>query len=57
MSKHEILTHARRINATTAEQKAKEEYKKCKQLHLEDDSKAENDYTKALEDMEMNLLG
>lgn len=57
LSKHEILTHAGKISAKTAELKAKEEYKKFKALHLEDVSNAEKDYLKALEDMEMKLLG
>ena len=57
LSKHEILTHVGRISAKTAELKAKDEYKKYKALHLDDVSKAEKDYIKALEDMEMKLLG
>lgn len=57
LSKHEILTHAGKISAKTAELKAKEEYKKYKELHLGDVSKAEKDYIKALEDMEIKLLG
>ncbi len=57
LSKHEILTHAGKISAKTAELKAKEEYRKHKDLHLGDASKAEKDYIKALEDMEMKLLG
>ena len=57
LSKHEILTHAGKISAKTAELKAKEEYKKYKVLHMEDVSKVEEDYIKALEDMEMKLLG
>ena len=57
LSKHEILAHAGKISAKTAELKAKEEYKKYKDLNLEDVSKAEKDYIKALEDMEMKLLG
>lgn len=57
LSKHEILTHAGKISAKTAELRAKEEYKKYKALHLGDISKAEKDYIKALEDMEMKLLG
>ncbi|TCO72168.1 RhuM family protein [Marinisporobacter balticus] len=52
-----ILTHAGEINAKMAELKAKEEYRKYKSLHLEDASKVEKDYVKALEDMEMKLLG
>jgi len=57
LSKHEILTHAGKISAKTAELKAKKEYKKYKALHLEDISKAEKDYFTALEEMEMKLLG
>lgn len=57
LSKHEILTHAGKISAKTAELKAKEEYKKYKALNIGDVSKAEKDYIKALEDMEMKLLG
>jgi len=57
LSKHEILTHAGKISAKTAELKAKDEYKKFKALHLEDVSNVEKDYIKALEDMEMKLLG
>jgi hypothetical protein len=57
LSKHEILTHAGKISAKTAELKAKAEYKKFKALHLEDVSNVEKDYIKALEDMEMKLLG
>lgn len=57
LSKHEILTHADKISAKAAELKAKEEYKKYKELHLGDVSKAEKDYIKALEDMEVKLLG
>ena len=57
LSKHEILTHAGKISAKTAELKAKEEYKKYKDLYLGDVSKAEKDYIEVLEDMEMKLLG
>ncbi|WP_182186609.1 virulence RhuM family protein [Pectinatus frisingensis] len=57
LSKHEILTHSGKISTKTAEIKAKEEYKKYKILHLGDVSKAEKDYIKALEDMEIKLLG
>lgn len=56
LSKHEILTHAGKISAKTAELKAKEEYNKYKDLHLGDVSQAEKGYIKALEDMEMKLL-
>ena len=57
LSKHEILIHAGKISAKTAELKAKEEYKKYKDLYLGDISKVEKDYIEALEDMEMKLLG
>ena len=57
LSKHEILTHAGRISAKTAELKAKEEYKKYKALHLDDVSMAEKDYIKALEDIEIKVYG
>lgn len=57
LSKHEILTHAGKISAKTAELKAKDEYKKYKALNISDVSKAEEDYIEALEDMEMKLLG
>ena len=57
MSKHEILTHAGKISAKTAEQKAKEEFKKYKELQLCDISNVEKDYIKALEDMGMKFLG
>ncbi len=56
LSKHEILTHAGKISAKTAELKAKEEYKKYKELYLGNVSKAEKDYIEALEDMEIKLL-
>lgn len=57
LSKHEILTHAGRISAKTAELKAREEYRKYKEQRLEGISKVEKDYIKALEDMETKLLG
>jgi hypothetical protein len=57
LSKHEILTNAGNISAKSAEQKAKEEYKKYKELHLDGISKAEKDYINALETMEIKLLG
>jgi len=57
LSKHEILTHAGKISAKTAELKAKDEYMKYKALNIGDISKAERHYMKALEDMEMKLLG
>jgi len=57
LSKHEILTHAGKISDKAAGLKAKEEYSKYKKLHLGDVSKVEKDYIKALEDMEIKLLG
>lgn len=57
LSKHEILNHAGKISAKAAELKEKEEYKKYQALHLDNVSKVEKDYIKALEDMEMKLLG
>ena len=57
LSKHEILIRSGKVSAKAAELKAKEEYKKYKALHLDDVSKAEKDYIKILEDMEMKLLG
>lgn len=57
LSKHEILTHAGNISAKTAELKVKKEYKRYKDLYLGDISKVEKDYVKALEDMEMKLMG
>lgn len=57
LSKHEVLTHAGKISAKTAERKAKGEYKKYKALHLEDIPRVEKDYIEALEDMEIKLLG
>ncbi|MFA7412751.1 MAG: RhuM family protein, partial [Tissierellaceae bacterium] len=56
LSKHEILTHAGKISAKAAELKAKEEYKKYKRQYIDDISKVEKDYIKALEDMEIKLL-
>ncbi len=56
LSKHDILTHAGKVSAKTAELKAKEEYKKYKELHLEDVSKVEEDYMNALESMETKLF-
>lgn len=56
LSKHEILTHAGKISANVAESKAKEEYKIYKELHLDDVSKVEKDYIKALESIETKLL-
>lgn len=46
LSRHEILTHAGKVSAKTAELKARKEYKKYKDLHLVDISKAEKDYIK-----------
>ncbi|SFB08338.1 virulence RhuM family protein [Clostridium frigidicarnis] len=57
LSKHEILTHAGKISAKTAEVKDKEEYKKYKVLNSGDVYKVEKDYIKALEDLEIKLLG
>jgi hypothetical protein len=57
LSRHEILTHAGKISAKTAELKVKEEYKKFKVLHLDDASNAEKDYIKALEYIAIKLLG
>lgn len=57
LSKHEILTHAGKISAKTAEQKAKEEFKKYKEIHINDVSKVEKDYINALESMEIKLMG
>ncbi len=57
LSKHEILTHAGKISAKAAELKAKEEYKKYKQLNLDNVSKVEKDYIKVLEALEIKLLG
>ena len=56
LSKHEFLIHAGTISAKTAELKAKEAYKKYKDLNLYNISKVEKDYIKALEDMEIKLL-
>jgi hypothetical protein len=56
LSRHEILTHAGKISAKTAELKAKEVYQKYKTKHLDDVSKVEKDFIKALEDMEMKLM-
>ena len=57
LSKHEILTHSGKITAIMAASKAKEEYRKYKALRVDSVSKAEQDYLKALEDMETMLLG
>ncbi len=56
LSKHDILTHTGKISAKEAELKAKEEYKKFKEIQLENVSKVERDYIKALEDLEVKLL-
>lgn len=56
LSKHEIVTHAGKISAKTAERKEKQEYKKYRALYLKDISRVEKDYIEALEDMEMKLL-
>ncbi|MBU5439879.1 hypothetical protein [Tissierella simiarum] len=51
------MSRKRKISTKTAELNAKEEYKKYKNLHLDDVSKVEKDYIKALENMEIKLLG
>ena len=57
LSVHKILTPAGKISTKTDELKAKEEYKKYKELFLGDVSKAEKDFKEALEDMRIKLLG
>ena len=57
LSKYEILIHVGKISAKVAELKAKEEYKKYKTLNSESISQLEKDYIKALEDIEVRLLG
>jgi len=42
------------IDVKTAEIKAKEEYKKYKELHWDDVFKSEKGYIKVLEDIEIN---
>lgn len=49
--------NAGRTSVNTAELKVKEGYKKYKDLYLGDISKVEKDYIKALEYMEIKLLG
>lgn len=56
LSKHAILTDAGRISAKTAELKAKEEYKKYKEIHIDNVSKAEVDYSKTLDVIEKKLI-
>lgn len=56
LSKHEILTHAGKISAATAEKKAKEEYRKYKELQSAELSRGEKDYIAALESAEQKLL-
>ena len=56
LSKHEILTNAGKISAATAEKKAKEEYKKYKELQSSTLSRAEKDYIATLERAEQKLL-
>ena len=56
LSKHEILTHAGKISAATAERKAKEEYRKYKELQSVELSRGEKDYIAALESAEQKLL-
>ena len=52
LSKHEILTHAGKISAAAAEKKAKEEYRKYKELQSAELSRGEKDYIAALESAE-----
>jgi len=56
LSRHEILTHAGKISAKTAELKAKEEFNRYKQIIINDLSKAEKDYIEVLENMEKRLI-
>ena len=56
LSKHEILTHAGKISAAAAEKKAKEEYRKYKELQSAELSRGEKDYIAALESAEQKLL-
>ena len=56
LSKHEILTHAGKISAAAAERKAKEEYRKYKELQSVELSRGEKDYIAALESAEQKLL-
>ena len=56
LSKHEILTHAGKISAAAAERKAKEEYRKYKELQSAELSRGEKDYIAALESAEQKLL-
>ena len=56
LSKHEILTHAGKISAAAAERKAKEEYRKYKELLSAELSRGEKDYIAALESAEQKLL-
>lgn len=56
LSKHDILTNAGKISASTAEKKAKEEYKKYKEIQSSALSKVEKDYIAALESAKQKLL-
>ena len=56
LSKHEILTQAGKISAAAAERKAKEEYRKYKELQSVELSRGEKDYIAALESSEQKLL-
>ena len=56
LSKHEILTHAGKISAAAAEKKAKEEYRKYKELQSAELSRGEKDYIAALESAEQKML-
>ena len=49
LSKHEILSHAGKISAVMAEDKAIAEYEKYRQLHLNELSQVEEDYIRLLE--------
>jgi hypothetical protein len=51
------MSRKRHVNTKTAELNSKEEYKKYKNSYLDDVSKVEKDYIKALENMEIKLLG
>lgn len=56
LSRHEILTHSGKISAETANRKAKEEYKKYKEIHSNELSKAEKDFIAVLDAAEQKLL-
>lgn len=55
LSKYDILTNAGKISTKMAQLKAKDEYMKYKELQLSDISKGEEDYIKALEDIELKV--